>query len=87
MTNTAPTALLPDPGIRPDDFATTEEFVDALVSREPSEEEQAAGQRTPTDLAITSGPDAWLAATYVAYRREANRPPRVRGEPRGRRRQ
>ncbi|MGW9439603.1 helix-turn-helix domain-containing protein [Streptomyces sp. NPDC055607] len=73
VTNAAPYALMPDPGIHRDDFDTAEEFVEALVAREPSEEEKAEDKREPSRLAILAGPDAYLAATYISFRREAAR--------------
>ncbi|MFE1270596.1 hypothetical protein [Streptomyces sp. NPDC058758] len=70
--NAAPAALMPDHGLRKEDFATVEDFVEAVVTRKPSEEEEAEDAK-PLSPSASAGPDAYLAATYVAFRREAAR--------------
>lgn len=72
--NAAPTALMPDHGLRKEDFGTIDEFIEAVVTREPSEEEQAEDAK-PLSPSASAGPDAYLAATYLAFRREATRGP------------
>ncbi|MFJ4342990.1 helix-turn-helix domain-containing protein [Streptomyces sp. NPDC088915] len=72
VTNVAPYALMPDPGIHVEDFDTAEEFAEALSTREPSEEEKAEDEREPSRLAVLSH-DGYLAATYLVFRREAAR--------------
>ncbi|MEU5978400.1 helix-turn-helix domain-containing protein [Streptomyces sp. NPDC047315] len=81
VTNVAPLALVPALGIRREDFANEEDYVDAVFNREPTEEEKAAEQREPTELAAIAGADAWLAATYLLYRRFADGPPRTGQDP------
>ncbi|MFF9070480.1 helix-turn-helix domain-containing protein [Streptomyces sp. NPDC014891] len=70
VTNAAPTALMPD---LPDekDFASTEEYVEAMINREPTPEETAEDERQPTALAVADGADAFLAALWVEMRRQA----------------
>ncbi|MFB6629929.1 hypothetical protein ACFCWY_08545 [Streptomyces sp. NPDC056362] len=80
VTNAAPYALMPDTGIRREDFATEDEFLDALLEHEPSEEQKTEEQRQPSELATVSGADAWLAALYVSFRREAGREPSTTDE-------
>ncbi|MFB7341150.1 hypothetical protein ACFCZ6_13925 [Streptomyces hydrogenans] len=72
--NAAPVALMPDDGPRKEDFGTIDEFIEAVVSRKRSEEEEAEDTK-PLSPSASAGPDAYLAATYLAFRREATRGP------------
>ncbi|MFE8940933.1 helix-turn-helix domain-containing protein [Streptomyces sp. NPDC007872] len=69
--NTAPYALMPDPTIRAEDYPSAEAFLEALATREPTQEELDIDKRPQSDVATINGPDALLATTYVRYRREA----------------
>lgn len=75
LSNVAPLALLGEPSVRAEDYPTWEEYVAAVETHEPTEEEKAAEgrQERQSELAATDGPDAWLAATYLAFRRSAAR--------------
>ncbi|MEU8543167.1 hypothetical protein AB0C52_24820 [Streptomyces sp. NPDC048717] len=67
VTNAAPYALMDDaPSLDRSDYATDEEYVDASP---PAPEEK--DEPEPSELATVSGPDAWLAATFLSYRRQA----------------
>ncbi|MFJ8301326.1 hypothetical protein ACIQ9R_36245 [Streptomyces sp. NPDC094447] len=72
--NAAPVALMPDHGLRKEDFGTIDEFIEAVVTRKPSKEEEAEDAK-PLAPSASAGPDAYLAATYLAFRREATRGP------------
>ncbi|MER8237023.1 helix-turn-helix domain-containing protein [Streptomyces sp. NPDC094049] len=70
ITNAAPTALMPDlPG--PGAYDSEDAYIKAVVDREPTEEEKIQDERRPSDLAVTDGADAWLAATWVDFDRLA----------------
>lgn len=72
--NAAPVALMPDHGLRKEDFPAIDEYIEAVVTRRRSEEEEAEDAR-PLSPSAAAGPDAYLAATYLAFRREAARGP------------
>ncbi|MGW4648026.1 helix-turn-helix domain-containing protein [Kitasatospora sp. NPDC004289] len=65
--NCAPGALAP-PAPRREDYATTEEWVEACVGDDSAPQPDPG---TPDPLAWESGPDAWIAAQIVMLRRAA----------------
>ncbi|MFF0386814.1 hypothetical protein [Streptomyces sp. NPDC004286] len=61
--NAAPTALAPDPTVRPADYDDAEEFAAAFAaSLADAEDTETDDPGQASELAVVSGPDAWLAA-------------------------